>query len=685
MSTRIGVDVGGTFTDLIAYDSATGSVVVAKQPSTREAPEAAVIEAVSDAVGDDLVRASDYFLHGTTVGLNALLQRSGAQVGMLVTAGFRDVLEIRRGSREEMLNLWWRPPAPLVPRRLRIPIRERVLASGRVLTALDDGDMVAALRTFTREGVESVAIAFINSYSNPENELAAACSLRKKGFAGEIALSHQVSGEYREFERTSTTVIDAYVRGAAGGYLQRLEDGLRELGCSANLLMMRSGGGAMTFDEAAERPFETIISGPVAGVEGAATLASELGLAQVIATDVGGTSFDVSVIIEGRPQTLNQGEVVGFPVQAPWIDVRSIGAGGGSIADTDAGGLMRVGPRSAGSVPGPACYSRGGTEPTVTDAALVLGMLGEGRLAGGLQLDPDLATDALSALTPKLQMDVDRIARGIMRVASAHMADAIQEITVERGLDPRDGALMAFGGAGGLFATLLATEADIETVIIPPHCGNFSAWGLLGADITRTAARTTIMPLDNGSIPAAERVVLALIETLGRRAGSVEAEEAEAEASLDLRYAGQEYSLTIPLSFMGERVVADRAQVAADFEQEYEKIFGHRIDEDVEVVAVRAALRTPMTQRDRSQASTGGNSPQADAASTTRAFSFARDDWTEFSLFDRATLPLGFASAGPALIAEETAITYVDSGFDARVDATGCLVLERQARSASDA
>lgn len=685
MSTRIGVDVGGTFTDLIAYDSATGAVVLAKHPSTIEAPEAAVIESVSRALGDELVAASDSFLHGTTVGLNALLQRSGAQVGLLVTSGFRDILEIRRGSREEMLNLRWRPPTPLVPRRLRIPVRERVLASGTVLAPLKEVDVAGALETFVSEGVETIAVAFINSYCNPENELAAARSLRAHGFEGEISLSHQVSGEYREFERTSTTVIDAYVRDAAGGYLQRLEDRLRDLGCKGDLLMMRSGGGAMSFDEAAARPFETIISGPVAGVEGAAMLAAELGLAQVIATDVGGTSFDASVIIDGRPQTLNEGEVVGFPVQAPWIDVRSIGAGGGSIAEVDAGGLMRVGPRSAGSAPGPACYARGGTEPTVTDAAMALGMLAEGLLAGGLQLDPHRAAAALSTLTSALETDIDGVARGMMRVASAHMADAIHEITVERGLDPRDGALMAFGGAGGLFATLLATETDIETVVIPPYCGNFSAWGLLSADITRTAARTLIMPLDGTSPQAAERVVRTLIGELDRRPGKTGVEDTQAEAALDLRYTGQEYSLTIPLPFADDRVVGDSAQMAKDFENEYERIFGHRIDETIEVVAVRATLRMSMAQPLHAQDAVGADASEPDPSRTVRAFSFTEAAWTEFLLLDRGALPVGYTQSGPALVAEPTGMTYVDSGFQSTVNPTGCLVLERQARTKSDA
>ena len=595
MSTCIGVDVGGTFTDLVMFDEASGSVALAKRPTTPDAPERAVIESVSEAGGGDLAGA-DYFLHGTTVGLNALLQRSGARVGLLATAGFRDVLEIRRGSREEMLNLWWRPPTPLVPRHLRLPVRERMLAEGTVLTGLEAGDVAAAARAFDAAGVDAVAVAFINSYRNPEHELLAAESLREHGFEGEISLSHRVSREYREFERTSTTVIDAYVRRVAGGYLERLSTGLDDLGSNATPLVMRSGGGVMTFAEAADRPFEIIISGPVAGAEGAAALAAALGHSLVIAADVGGTSFDVSVIVDGRPQTMNEGSVVGLPVQAPWVDVRSIGAGGGSIAELDPAGLLRVGPRSAGSAPGPACYGRGGTEPTVTDAAFALGMLGAGSLAGGLRLDRERAEAALSTLGEPLGMEVGDVARGILRVASAHMVDAIHEITVERGLDPRDGALMAYGGAGGLFATLLASESEIATVIIPPHAGNFSALGLLGADITRTAARTAIMPLADGSAPAVERALASLLAELGARTRADE-DGAIAEAALDLRYRGQEYALTIALPHADGRLGADAAATAAAFEAEYARIFGHRMDEAIEIVAVRATLRTPMAHQ----------------------------------------------------------------------------------------
>src|SRR5437588_6964555 len=502
MASRIGVDVGGTFTDLITYDDATGDVRVVKEPTTPWAPEEGVVEAVRGGVPEQLLRAAAFFMHGPTIGLNALLERRRGSVGLLSTRGFRDVLEIGRGDRADPYDLFWRRPEPLVPRELRLPVTERVLADGSILTPLDAEDVRRALEDFGAAGVASIAVAFLNAYANPEHEREAARLLRELGFDGELALSHEISGEYREYERTSTTVIDAFVRPGVRAYLERLETRLRELGFAGEALVTRSGGGAMSFAEARDRPFETILSGPVAGAQGAAALARKLGIGDAISADVGGTSFDTCLIVEGRPQLLYQGTIVGLPVQTSWVDVRSIGAGGGSIAYVDVGGLLRVGPRSAGARPGPACYGRGGAEPTVTDAALALGMLGPGELAGGIVLDRGLALRALEQLRLG---SAEEAARGVITIAAASMADAIREITVEQGRDPREAVLVAFGGAGPLFATLLADELDIARVVVPRHAGNFSAWGLLGADVTRERSATRIIRLSDDSVARAER------------------------------------------------------------------------------------------------------------------------------------------------------------------------------------
>src|ERR1700712_2486762 len=380
---RIGVDVGGTFTDLIAHEPSTGAVVVGKQLTSPARPDEGVLEAIAQSLAPEALNDAQTFVHGTTVGLNALLERRGATVGLLVPAGFRDVLELRRGDRDDPYDLFWRAPEPLVPRHLRLPVTERVRADGTAFEPLDATDVTAAAEAFKREGVDAVAIAFMNAYANPAHEQEAERLLRDAGYEGDISLSHRVSGEYREYERTCTTVIDAFVRRRMGGYLDRLASGLTERGFTGGAFITRSGGGALSFPEATDRPFETIMSGPVAGVAAVTELVRLLQLGDVIAADVGGTSFYTCLVTDGRAPGLFAGAIIGLPVQTPWVDVRSIGAGGGSIASVDAGGLLRVGPRSAGARPGPACYGHGGTEATLTDAFVCLGIVQPGELADG--------------------------------------------------------------------------------------------------------------------------------------------------------------------------------------------------------------------------------------------------------------------------------------------------------------
>jgi N-methylhydantoinase A len=661
VATRLGVDIGGTFTDLIFYDDETGGVRLAKEPTTPTAPEEGVAAAIAAAVPGELVRNAAFFLHGTTVGLNALLERKGAVVGLLATRGFRDVLEIRRGDRDDPYDLFWKQPPPLVPRRLRLPVTERIRADGSVHTPIDLEDVRRALDVFREEGVECVAIAFINAYANPAHELEAAEALRRFGFDGEVSVSHRVSGEYREYERTATTAIDAYVRPRMATYLKNVEDTLGAAGFGGLSLVTRSGGGAMSFAEARARPFETVLSGPVAGAEGAAELARNLGLGDVISADVGGTSFDTCLITGGRPQLRYEGRVAGLPVQTPWVDVRSIGAGGGSIAYVDVGGLLRVGPRSAGAVPGPAAYGRGGTEPTVTDAALALGMLAEGELAGGIALDADAARAALEPLAERLGLGVEEVARGVVKIVTSSMADAIREITVEQGQDPRDATLMAFGGAGPLFATLLARELEIARIAIPLHAGNFSAWGLLGADLTQTAARTRILRLSADGLADAQGALAELFAGLG---------EGEArEIGLDMRYVGQEHTLTVAAD------PADGADAIRDaFVRDYATTFGHTIQEEVEIVSLRATVRTPLPRRAEEQL-LGAGSRDGRAAREFQAFSFTRLARLPFRVLARARLRAGDELVGPAIVLEDTATTYLDVGFTARVDPSGALLL----------
>jgi N-methylhydantoinase A len=676
MATRVGVDVGGTFTDLVFYDDESGEVRVGKGSTTPQSPDVGVGDVVANVVGTESLPSASYFLHGTTVGINALLERKGAAVGLLTTRGFRDVLETRRGDRDAMYDMLWTAPPPLVPRRLRLPITERIRADGGVELALVEDEVRAAVELLRAEDVESVAVVFINAYANPDHERAAERILREAGFEGEISLSHQVSGEYREYERTSTTVVDAYVRPRVSNYLSRIERALTGQGFVGEFLVTRSGGGAMSFAEAEERPFETIMSGPVAGAVGASELCRELGIDQAITADVGGTSFDTSLIVDGRPQVKYEGRVSGMPLQSPWVDVRSIGAGGGSIAYVEAG-LLRVGPRSAGADPGPVCYGRGGTEPTVTDAAAALGMLALGELAGGVLLDVEAARGAIEQLGRNLSLDTDDTARGVITIVNAAMANAIRSVTVEQGQDPRTATLLAFGGAGPLFGTLLARELEIDHVVVPKYAGNFSAWGLLGQDVTRSAALTSMARLDGDGLEGANVVLRDLYAGLEQRmAARAQDGDRVREPALDLRYVGQEYTLTIrPPKREDGTIVADAGPVADQFTRDYDRTFGHTIKEPIEIVSVRATERTPLPRRAGERVA-GIPAPKEARRESIEAFSFSLGERTAFEVLDRDALSPGSQFEGPAIFLEETATTYVDAGFAARVGPSGVLLID---------
>jgi N-methylhydantoinase A len=678
MPGRIGVDVGGTFTDLIYLDEASGEVQVAKGPSNPAAVDEAVRSVVQGAVDTAGVRAAGHFLHGTTVGLNALLERKGARVGMLTTEGFRDVLEIRRLLRvdehgDHMWNHLFKTPEPLVGRPLRVGVEERILADGSVRTPLSADGVHAAAELFARESVECVAVVFINAHANPAHELEAARLLREAGFTGPLSLSHEVSGQYREYERTSTTVVDAYVRPAVGGYLQRLEAGLREEGFDGECLITTSSGGCMAFAEARMRPFETVMSGPVAGAVGASRLCAELGLDLAITADVGGTSFDTCLLVDGRPRVKYEGEVVGMPLQTPWVDVRSVGAGGGSIASVERG-LLSVGPRSAGAYPGPVSYGRGGTEPTVTDAAVTLGMLARETLASGLRLDIDAAKAALARLGDQLGLDADRAAQGVLRVAGAAMAGAIRAVSIEVGEDPRRSALIAYGGAGPLFASLLAAELGIRQVVVPSYAGNFSAWGLLEQDVVRSAALTILSTLDTEGVVRAEETLARLFAQLDARSDKRVGGAVSHEAELDLRYPGQEYTLTIRVALDGDRIAEEPDAIAARFGQAYEQGYGHSFDVGVDILAVRAIERTALPRPSARRPLASSNGPPA-AQGRASAFSFAREEWCDFELLERDALAPGQSFDGPAIVMEPTTTTYVDAGLHGVVHDSGALVL----------
>ena len=673
MASRIGVDIGGTFTDFIVYDESGNKVIIDKIPTTPQSPEKAVVEVIKRNLSRKELEKIDFFLHGTTVGLNSLLERKGSKVGLLCTKGFRDILEIRRGDRDEMYNLFWQPAPPLVPRFLRLEIEERLFANGNVHKKINTEQVKDACNKFIKEKVDSVAIAFINSYTNKDHEILASKILIESGFKGQISLSSMVSGEYREYERTTTTVIDAFVKTRMSNYLNSLKKNLNELGYKGTFLVTRSGSGSMTFDEAEDRPFETIMSGPVAGAEGAGELSRKLNNTNMVTADVGGTSFDTCLIINGRPQIQFEGKILGLPVQSPWVDVRSIGAGGGSIAYLDEGSLIRSGPQSAGAVPGPACYGKGGIQPTTTDAAFYLGMLGEGKLASGLQLNKSLAEQALNSVGSQIGMSAFDAAKGILKIGSANMADAIREITIEQGIDPRELKLLAFGGAGPLMSNLIANELDIKEIIVPPYSGNFSAWGLLGADLLQMNARTKILRLSDEAISECNDILKELFKELEQRQKIDFSTSSQIkEIALDMRWMGQEHTITLKLEDEKDgKISMDTETLKNKFMEEYQKTFGSKLDTVIEIVSTRASLRVQLPRKSES-----GKIDEVGievSNSQIECYSFTEDKKIQFDLVARSKIVSKVS--GPLIIIESTAITYVDINYDVNKDSNGNLIL----------
>ena len=521
MGYRLGVDVGGTFTDLALYDADTNRLEFAKTPSTPDNQAVGVAAGIAELARRYGVMPEqvDFFIHGTTVATNTLLERKGAVTALVVTAGFRDVLQIGRQERPSLYDWRIRRPEPLAPRRLRFEVAERVVHTGEVLTPLTGAEIDRVVARLAAADVDAIAVCLLHSYANPAHERALGEALRRSLPGVTVALSHEVLPEFKEYERMSTTAINAYVSPVMERYLRRLEHTISDAGLKSELYIMQSNGGTMGVETAIERPVHTIMSGPAAGVIGAAAIARQAGHANAISIDMGGTSFDVSLCYQGEVRQTQESEIERLPIRVPMVDVHTLGAGGGSIAWIDAGGALRVGPSSAGAVPGPACYGSGGTQATVTDANVVLGRLGEsGLLGGAMPLDAALARMAVrERIADPLGIGVEEAAEGIVQVVNASMVKGIRVVSVSKGYDPREFCLVAFGGAGPLHASELAEEMDIPRVLVPVAPGVTSALGLLVADLRHDFARTVLRP-GTDITPRELTYWFELMETAGARA-----------------------------------------------------------------------------------------------------------------------------------------------------------------------
>lgn len=663
---RIGVDIGGTFTDLVAYDESTGLLRRSKSLTTPEAPEQGLLNACREAAVD--FSQISYFMHATTLVTNLIVTRSGARVGVLTTTGFRDILEIGKGDRNELYDPQWDKPRHFVPRHLVRELDERIDHSGRVLIPIDAGAVAVAVQGLVDDGVEAIAVSLFNSYANPVHEIVVGRVVRDIAPKVYVSLSSDIDPRIREYERVSTTVLNAYSMPRMQGYGERLDS---ELGTPVKY--MHSGGGVISSAVAMSHPITLVVSGPAAGVLAARFLGQQVGIRNIITADVGGTSFDVSVIRDGEPQERDIVEVEwGIPARVQAIDVNSIGAGGGSIAYVDAGGSLKVGPQSAGASPGPACYDQGGDQPTVTDANLILGILdAKMPLAGTIRLNLERAREALGGIARHFGVSVGEAALGIYRVVNAHMAQAILEGTVRKGIDPRDFTLIAFGGAGGQHAAAVAQEAGIRRALFPPFASTFSALGLLVADLRYTTAKTFLRPiasLDLGELKQA----LGDLETQAR--SSLQGEEGSitrivVEQVLDMRYLGQSNEVAVRLR---AGIALEPETLYAEFERQHYRLYGTHPHGPAEIVNLRVTVAGLVRPLKLAKAS-GPPSTAKPKAYDRREVALLGP---RVPVFHREDLSYGMELPTPAIIEEVDTTVVLPEGARAHVDAFGNIVCE---------
>ena len=684
---RVAVDIGGTFTDIVVLSSG-GVLHESKIATTPDDPSRAVVAGL-EALLRELALAPQLVaevLHGTTVGSNTILQRTGARTGLITTRGFRDVLEIGRIRMPDMFDLTWDKPKPLVPRRYRLEVGERIAADGSIVEPLNESDVVTAGERLAAAGIEAIAVCLLNSYRNALHERRIEDILRARFPHLLVTASYAVLPERKEYERTSTTVVNAYLLAAMRAYLRNLEAGLRRIGIQAPVRVITSNGGMLAAPSACETPVFVVASGPAAGVIGAARLGGARGEADLIVFDMGGTTAKAVIVEAGRPSMTSEYEfrdgistssrfvkAGGYMLKVPAIDIAEVGAGGGSLAGIDRGGLLRVGPRSAGAVPGPACYGLGNDRPTVTDANLVLGFINPHALAGGrLPLERNLSERAVAThVAEPLGLGLEEAAHGIRAVANAAMARAVRAVTVERGRDPRDLTLVAFGGNGGIHAIDLARDLGIARIVVPPLAGVFSAVGMLAADLEHIGLRTVDRCLDELSAADFHAAKFDLADEVAAQfaADGFGKDRVAFGWEADLRHEGQASELTI--YYDGD----DPQEMRRRFIDEYQKTYGYRDDSPIELVKLRVVGRGLGEQRlDFKQLTIAA--PAAAAAAARRHVHFQRGRAATISEIVPRSALASRPSRGPLIIEEFDATIVVPPDATAHLDAIGNIVLE---------
>lgn len=681
--TVVGVDVGGTYTDVFFLNEADGTCDVAKVPTTRGDQSQGIRNGIQQRL--DQLGGISTIVHGTTVGTNALLERKGARCGVITTQGFRDVLEMRRRDRPQTWGLWGKFE-PIVPRDLRVEVKERVLADGTILEQVDPLEVQSAARVLLERGAESVCVFFINSYANQENERVAVQAVREIWPSEHVTASAEILPEVREFERASTASLNAYLQPPVGSYLERLEAGLRDGGFAGQVLIVQSNGGVMAVETARRFPVRTALSGPAAGVIAAAHIAGSAGFPNVITCDMGGTSFDVSLIADGKSALFPQTSIdFGMVIRTPMIEITTIGAGGGSIAWVDRGGLLQVGPESAGSDPGPVCYCLGNDRPTVTDANVVMGRINAERPIGGKldRLDVEASEAAiLKHVAEPLGLDVMAAAEAIIRVANAKMAGAIRLVSVERGHDPKNFSAMPFGGGGALHTGALIKDVGLKSALVPRYPGVTSALGCVIADMRHDRVMTINQMLEDLDIQALDRQ---MSETAA--AGQALLDEADVAFEgveylfeLDMHYLGQTHTVgvALPLEFGQGTTGVSNEVIRNAFEATYRQTYGRLLDGiAIRIMNLRVTVVGQRPKFDLSiLAPTTKKGTPVEATGSRRVW--ADGDWHEAATYERLVLPEGTTVPGPAILEQPDTTIFIDPDLEGQVDRFGNLVITRK-------
>lgn len=681
MAWRVGVDSGGTFTDLCLFDDETDRVEVWKVPSTPDDPSRGISEGVAESLARVAAGLTDvgYFGHGTTVATNALIQLRGVRTGLVTTDGFRDLLEIGRQKRPDLYDIQADKPQTLVSRDLRLEVVERLRHDGSVELALDEAALRRAAQTLRDDGVEAVAVCFLYSFLDPAHEQRARAILAEELPGVFLSVSHDVAPEFREFERMSTAVVNAYLGPVMRRYIERLGSRLVDAGLQSAPHLTQSNGGVIGFDEAARLPVRTVLSGPSTGVVAAQALAGMVGLPELITFDMGGTSTDVALLTAGQCRMASEAVVHGYPIKAPMLDIHTVGAGGGSIAFVDNGGLLKVGPRSAGADPGPVCYGRGNTEPTVTDANVVLQTLNPTHLLGGrMPIDQALARAAIDLLAERLGLDTMETAQGILAVVTANMARAIRVISVQRGYDPRDYTLVAFGGAGPLHAARLARELEIPRILVPRTPGILCAMGLLLTDLRADFASTRLMTLSTAILPDLTAAFAALLARAERwfDGEHIDAGARRVTRTVDMRYAGQNYELPIAMP-EGPVGPATLDALAEGFATAHRRLYGFVAEgEAVQIVTVRVEAAGLVPKAAFRPQPEGPPDPSAALIGRREVWLPEAGGFVSCPVYDRARLLAGHRMAGPAIVEQMDATTVIPPGMTARVEPYLNLIVE---------